>query len=136
MKKLLLIISCIILAGCGKDNSAIPDVLVDFNSPLAAPSLSRLNSAGGAVFISGYGYAGLIIYRRPDNVYVAYDAASTVNPQQKCAVTIDDPSLTATDPCSGGKFSLNDGSPVKAPAKIALKRYQVNVTSSGISVIN
>ncbi len=127
----------LLFLSCNKDNEAlIPDVPVNFKAPLTDPRLSSLNSIGGAVAITGYGVAGIIIYRRPDNAYVAFDRCSSVNPEKKCAVSIDDPSLTVTDGCSGSKFSLYDGTPVKAPAKHSLKQYQVIVTSFEISVVN
>lgn len=125
-----------LLAGCGKENLVIPDVPVNFNSPLSDPRLSRLNSPGGAVTINGYGVAGLVIYRRADNAYVAYDRCSTVNPPQKCAVILDDPTITVTDPCTGAKFSLYDGSPVKAPAKLSLKQYTVAIAGNNLQVTN
>lgn len=116
---------------CAKENNLIPNIPVNFSSPLTDPRLSRISTAGGAVTVNG-GVAGIIIYRRADNAYVAYDRCSTVNPEQKNAVIIDDPNLTATDPTSGAKYSLFDGAPVKAPAKTSLKRY--NVTISGNSI--
>ena len=133
-----LLLSCLALVSCSKDNEGrIPDVPVNFHGYLNDPRLRSLNSAGGVVVISGYGVAGLIIYRRPDNAYVAFDRCSSVNPEQNCAVTPDDTGLTATDPCSGAKFSLYDGTPVKAPAKRPLKEYQVSVYNNyEISVIN
>lgn len=98
--------------------------------------MSALNSPGGAVVISGHGVAGIIIYRRADNVFVAYDRCSSVNPQNKCAVTLDNPNLTVTDPCSGAKFSLFDGTPVKAPATKSLKSYHVTANSLYLMVTN
>lgn len=128
---------CLTIIACNKDNEVrIPEVPVNFRAPLNDPRLARLNSSGGVVVISGHGVAGLIIYRRPDNAYVAFDRCSSVNPEQKCAVTPDDTGLTATDPCSAAKFSLYDGTPVKAPAKRPLKQYQVTVSPYEISVIN
>jgi nitrite reductase/ring-hydroxylating ferredoxin subunit len=132
-----LLLVFLLITACNKDKEGrIPEVPVNFRAPLNDPRMSRLNSAGGAVVINGYGVAGLIIYRRPDLAYVAYDRCSSVNPQESCAVSLDDPNLTATDPCSGAKFSLYDGAPVKAPAKRSLKQYQVSVTNFEISVIN
>jgi nitrite reductase/ring-hydroxylating ferredoxin subunit len=61
---------------------------------------------------------------------------SSVNPQKRCAVVPDDPNLTATDPCSGAKFSLFDGSPVKAPAARSLKQYRVIITNFDLMVVN
>ncbi len=118
------------------EEGRVQDVFVNFKAPINDPRIRALNSAGGAVTIEGHGVAGLILYRAPDGRYLAYDRCSTVDPEKKCKINVDDPSLTATDPCSGAKFSLSDGSPVKAPAKRALKQYQVVVTSFDLSVIN
>lgn len=127
----------LIFTACVKnDGSLIPDVYVNYNVAVNDPSISVLNSPGGAVLVNGHGVAGLIIYRRADGAYKAYDRCSSVNPEQKCAVNLDDPNLTATDPCSGAKFSLYDGAPVKAPAKRNLKEYTVVKTSLYLQVIN
>ena len=128
----------IILIGvsCAKEDSLVPDLPVNFSAPLTDPRLSRLSTAGGAVSLTGYGVAGIIIYRRADNAYVAYDRCSTVNPEQKNPVTVDDPSLTATDQVSGAKYSLYDGSPVKAPAKTSLKQYGVTIAGNTLQVTN
>ncbi|MXV49340.1 hypothetical protein GS399_00030 [Pedobacter sp. HMF7647] len=124
------------LTGCGKQQDNIPTVVVNFHAPINDPRLLQLGAIGGAVQITGYGVAGLIIYHKPDNSYAAYDACSTVNPEKRCTVTIDDPNLTATDPCSGAKFSLYDGSPVKAPAKVSLRQYDVYISGYTLNVVN
>jgi nitrite reductase/ring-hydroxylating ferredoxin subunit len=132
-----LAIVCLFFFSCGKtDNSYVPDVAVNFQSPLTDPRLSNLTVAGGAVLISGYGVCGLIIYRQPGGGYSAYDRCSSYMPQNRCAVTLDNPAFTVTDPCSGSKFSLTDGSPVKAPATKSLKMYAVSVNFNEIFVSN
>lgn len=137
MNKFVGVFMLIILAsGCAKEENFLPNIPVNFSSPLTDPRLNRLSTAGGAVSLTGYGIAGLIIYRRADNAYVAFDRCSTVNPDQKNAIVLDDPNLTATDPVSGAKYSLYDGSPVKAPAVTSLKRYTVVITSSTLQVTN
>jgi nitrite reductase/ring-hydroxylating ferredoxin subunit len=138
MNKLVYLVGLVaILAGCGKDNqSYIPNVRVNFQAPLTDPRLTRLNSAGGAVTINGQGVAGIIIYRTAGNSYVAFDRCSSYEPEKRCAVTIDDTGLTATDPCSGSKFLLSDGTPVKAPATRSLKAYSVYTTNNNLFVSN
>jgi nitrite reductase/ring-hydroxylating ferredoxin subunit len=121
---------------CGKSGDVIPNVSVNFQADVNDPRLSALHSPGGAVIINGYGIAGLIIYREADMSYTAYDRCSSYKPQNRCAVTLDNNSLTVTDPCSGSKFSLTDGSPVKAPATRSLKAYSVNVSNFEIFVSN
>ncbi|WP_443946176.1 hypothetical protein ACJVDH_03435 [Pedobacter sp. AW1-32] len=131
-----LLLATMLFSGCGKGDNFVPDIAVNFTMPLTDPRLSRLSSAGGAVTIDGYGIAGLVLYRRTDNSYVAFDRCSTVNPDQRCAVTLDNPTITATDPCSGAKFLLEDGSPVKAPATRSLRQYTVTIAGNNLRVIN
>jgi nitrite reductase/ring-hydroxylating ferredoxin subunit len=128
MKKLYYVVMLVAMSclSCGKNNDPVPDVAVDFQGSLLSPQLSPLRATGVAVNVSG-GVAGIVIYHRADGAYVAYDRCSTVNAQDRCAVTIDSDELTVTDPCSGAKFSLWDGTPVKAPATIALRSYAVTM---------
>ncbi len=138
MKKMAYLLLILVgLVGCGKDDqSYIPSVAVNFQAPLTDPRLTKLNSAGGAVVINGYGVAGLLIYRTPGGSYVAFDRCSSYQPEKKCAVNLDDIGLTVTDPCSGSKFLLSDGSPVKAPATRSLRAYSVSVNNFNIFVSN
>lgn len=136
MKKLGYSLLLLLFVACGKEENYIPDYPVNFSKPLTDPSMSRLSSPNGAVSFDNYGVAGIIIYRRADNAYVAYDRCSTVNPEQNNAVVLDEPSITATDPKSGAKFFLNDGSPAKAPAKKSLKRYSVSIAGNTLYVRN
>jgi nitrite reductase/ring-hydroxylating ferredoxin subunit len=136
MKRICLIVLTFISFSCVKSGDYVPNIAVTFNAPLSDPRLSALSAAGGAVIINGYGVCGLIIYHSAINGYVAYDRCSSYNPGNRCAVTLDSPAFTVTDPCSGSKFSLDDGSPVKAPATLALKSYTVNVSNNEIFVSN
>jgi nitrite reductase/ring-hydroxylating ferredoxin subunit len=132
----LLTVIALTFFSCGKGGDVVPSVSFTYQSDINNPTLAALKSPGGAVIIPGYGVAGLIIYREPDLSYAAYDACSSYMPQKHCAVTIDGNSLTVTDPCSGSKFSLADGTPVKAPATRSLRAYTVNVSNFEIFVSN
>jgi nitrite reductase/ring-hydroxylating ferredoxin subunit len=129
----VLVLSCF---ACGKATDYVPNVSISFQMALADPRLAALHNTNGAVIVNGYGVAGLIIYREADGSYAAYDRCSAYLPQNKCAVTLDNPSFTVTDPCSGSKWSLEDGSPVKAPAIKSLKAYAVNTNGFEIFVQN
>lgn len=136
MKNIFLIALASLLLSCGKDRSGIPDVPVNFHIRLDNPMMRPLNTPGGSVVVNGYGVAGIIIHRSAFEGYVAFDRCSTVNPEKKCAVNIDDHGLTATDPCSKAIFSLEDGSPQGPPAEIPLKKYNVSIQNSTIYIIN
>jgi len=137
MRKLcLLAVMMLTFFACGKSGDVIPNVSVNFQANVNDPRFAALHSPGGAVIVDGYGVAGLILYREADMTYAAYDRCSSYKPQNHCAVTLDNNTLTVTDPCSGSKFSLIDGTPVKAPATRALRAYSVNVSNSEIFVSN
>lgn len=137
MKNAILIaVITILFLSCGKASDPIPNVGVDFEYPLTDPRLAPLTISGGSVIINGYGVAGLIIYHEIDGSYAAYDRCSSYKPENRCAVTIDTSGFTATDPCSGSKFSLIDGTPVKGPATASLKSYYVTVANYEIFVSN
>ena len=132
----LLLSFLFMISSCGKESNYVPVVGVNFSAALNDPRISRLNVIGGAVSIEGHGVAGLIICKPTDNVYVAFDRCSTVNAEKRCAVIIDDPGFSATDPCSGAKFSMFDGAVVKAPAVRPLKQYHVYTDNFTIRVTN
>jgi len=125
------------LLSCTKDSlDRIPEAYVNYRITIQEFNIKNKNGLLLVNKMDNTGVSGLIIYRRADNAYVAFDRCSSVNPQTRCAVVPDDPNLTATDPCSGAKFSLFDGSPVKAPAKRPLKEYKVIISNFEISVLN
>ncbi len=135
MRKLILVLLISIsYFSCGKTGTVVPSVPVNFQADIN-PQYSKLNTVGGYYYIKGYGVAGLILYRSRTG-YKAYDACSSYMPEKKCAVTLDDTGFQVVDPCSGSKFSLEDGSPVKAPASKVLRSYQVVATQFTIQVIN
>ena len=132
----VLILLFISLLSCTKDDGGrIPHVFVDYRVFINDPVLKDFNSGKGFAIINGQGVAGILICRTPNGIK-AFDRCSSVNPGQLCAVSPDDTGLTATDPCSGAKFSLYDGMPVKAPAKRPLKEYQVFASDFEIRVTN
>jgi nitrite reductase/ring-hydroxylating ferredoxin subunit len=136
MRKLIIILlTGICFLSCGKGGTVVPSVPVNFQADIN-PKYTALNSPGGYVYVGGYGVAGLILYHSQTHGIVAYDRCSSYQPEKKCAVTIDDTGFQVVDPCSGSKFSLEDGSPVKAPATKILRSYQVITTQFTIQVVN
>jgi nitrite reductase/ring-hydroxylating ferredoxin subunit len=130
----LLFIALTLLVSCSKDRAGrIPDVPVNYRISLQEFQIKNEN---GVLLVDHAGIAGLILIHKPGDTYAAYDRCSSVDPVKRCAVTIDDSGLTATDPCSGAKFSLYDGTPVKAPATRSLKEYAVSRSSVELAVYN
>ncbi|MBM3401944.1 MAG: hypothetical protein FJY21_06475 [Bacteroidetes bacterium] len=138
MKARIIIGFCLFsMLSCTKDSlDRIPDAFVNYRITIQEFNIKNKNGLLVVNKMDNTGVAGLIIFRKADNAYVAFDRCSSVNPQNRCAVVPDDPNLTATDPCSGAKFSMFDGSAVKAPAKRPLREYRVIISNFEISVVN
>lgn len=111
------------LLGCGKESEMIPNVFVEYNVTVQEFNIRAVN---GVLLVPNQGVKGLMIVRSGGG-YVAFDRCSSVNPQEACAVEPDTNGITATDPCTGAKFLLMDGTPQKAPAVRNLRSYQTSL---------
>jgi nitrite reductase/ring-hydroxylating ferredoxin subunit len=122
------------LVACGKRNDVVPYVPVNITIQKSDPRFNTINTPGSTITIGG-GVAGIILSNSGNGI-VAFDRCSTYQPEKACAITVDAGLLSATDPCSGAKFSLVDGSPVKAPATRSLRSYSVIITQFEIKIVN
>lgn len=124
-KTLVLFLVCGLFIRCGKESNYIANVAVNYNVTIQEFKIKAVNNV---MTVQGAGVAGLLIVYNPFNSsYLAYDRCSSVNPEAMCKITPDEGGLSATDPCTGAKFSLLDGSPAKAPAVRNLKSYNVSL---------
>ncbi|WP_316850404.1 Rieske (2Fe-2S) protein [Pedobacter agri] len=114
----------VLFTSCGKEENFIPDVPVNYNVTLVEFGIKAVNNV---LLVPNHGIGGLVIVRTPLGGFVAFDRCSTVNPEKICKIVPDESGLTSTDPCSGAKFSLLDGTPQKAPAERTLKTYSVSL---------
>nr|WP_068889031.1 hypothetical protein [Pedobacter panaciterrae] len=110
--------------GCGKESEMIPNVFVEYNVTVQEFKIKAKNNV---LLVDNQGVKGLMIVAVGGG-YRAFDRASSVNPQNGgCAVVPDSTGITATDPCTGAKFLLLDGTPQKAPAVRNLKSYTTSL---------
>ncbi len=122
----------LLVASCGKESDFVPDVYVNYNITIQEFNIKATNRI---LLVPNQGVAGLMIVATGTG-YVAFDRCSAVNPENRCKVTPDDNGITATDPCTGAKWLLTDGSPQKAPAVRNLKSYRINVQGGQIIQIS
>lgn len=125
-----LLVLTLLFTACGKNNdNYIPNVPVRYIITVQEFNIKAKNRI---LLVPDQGVAGLMIVAVGNNYY-AFDRCSSVNPEKRCAVVPDDNGITATDPCSGAKFLLTDGSPQKAPAVRYLKSYQASL-QGGVTI--
>jgi nitrite reductase/ring-hydroxylating ferredoxin subunit len=124
-----------LFSGCAKEDTGLPNVFVDFRVFMNDPNYFALNGPGGFAFVDNQGIAGVVIYNTGYG-FRAFDRCSTVNPEERCAVELDETGLSLVDPCSGAKFDLATGIPTKAPAEKLLRQYHVSVMGNVLRITN
>ena len=134
MKKIILFVVLIHL-GCENDTYDFPQVNVNLNLYINNPEFFNIEAPGGWIYLNG-GVAGILLYRKNLDEFIAYDRASTYNPVEDCATTVDSDNIILKDPCSDSQFLITDGSVIQGPASQALKRYNTNLYGNNLSIYN
>ncbi len=124
----------IVFLSCKKDKQAdqIPNVSVSVNVYLNLPSNSALNSIGNYVKVSG-GYRGIIVYRRSQSEFVAFDLACPYDPSASGAILqVDSSGVALVDYHCGSRFNLGYGTILNGPATISMKEYNTDYDGNNI----
>lgn len=134
---LLLVLSTVFISACKKKkNSVIPYFPVNIYIYPSDPNFNKLNTPGGWAYLNG-GSRGIIVYRRSNEEFVAYDRHCTYDTENPCGkVSVDASQIMAKDTCCGSEFVLTDGSVVKSPASVPLQSYRVNYNGNELHVFN
>ena len=109
---------------------------VDVTIYLNEPSSFQLNTIGGWMYYTG-GLKGLIVYRRTQNDFAAYDRECTYDPTASCALLkVESSNTTVADSCCGSRFNIYDGSVAKGPATKSMIQYQTTFDGNQIHIFN
>lgn len=123
--------------GCKKKkNTVIPYIPVNIYIYPSDPNFNKINTPGGWVYLNG-GSRGIIVYRRSNEEFVAYDRHCTYDTENTCGqVEVTSTQITAIDSCCMSEFVLTDGSVVKSPATNPLQAYQVSYNGNELHIFN
>ncbi len=121
--------------GCENEVYDFPQVDVNLNLYINNPEFFNIEAPGGWIYLNG-GVAGILLYRKNLDEFIAYDRASTYNPTADCGITVDLDNIILNDPCSDSQFLITDGSVIQGPASQALKRYNTNLYGNNLSIYN
>lgn len=138
MKKLFYFLPILILINsCKKDNdNYVPSTPVDIYLYANNPSFINVSVVGGWVYITG-GVRGIILYRKSNTEFAAYDRNCTYQSSEACAtVVVDNTNIVATDTCCHSRFSIYDGSVFQGPASLPLKAYNTTFDGSVVHIYN
>jgi Rieske Fe-S protein len=138
MKKLFyIVLLAVVVNSCKKDsNNYVESVPVDIYLYTNNPSFINVSVTGGWVYITG-GVRGILIYRKSDTEFMAYDRNCTYQSSQPCAtVVVDNTNIVAVDTCCHSRFSMYDGSVYQGPAAAPLKAYTTTYDGSVLHIYN
>ncbi len=116
--------------GCKDKDDRVPYVFVDITLYLDLPEFSSLVTPGGYATISG-GSMGIVIYRKTEEEFSAFDRHCTYKVSEYCRVHVDENTgITAICECCGSVFSIYDGIPIEGSATRSLLRYNTNYNNN------
>lgn len=121
--------------GCKKDKEHVPDVYVDIYLSATDPAFSPLNATTGYTYLAG-GSKGILVYRKSQTEFMAYDRHCTYNVSEGNQIEVDASGLMAVDSKCNSKFLITDGSPNSGTAYIPLKNYQTSFDGTVLHIFN
>ncbi|MCX6283872.1 MAG: hypothetical protein NTW31_06540 [Bacteroidetes bacterium] len=136
---LLLLLAALVFS-CSKKGDEqqpqIPYVAVNFVINPNSTQFLELNHIGGYVPVTG-GYRGIIIYRKSETEFMAYERACAYDPTADSAqVRMDVSGVTCYCPKCKSKYIILDGSPYEGPSHWSLKQYRTNYDGTYLYVSN
>jgi hypothetical protein len=135
--KIQIILSLFILLALGacrkNKNHPVPLVPTDVTIDINLPSYNALTGVGGWAYVNG-GSRGIIVYRRAESDFVAFDRHSPADPNGSCPQALypdADNFLQLIDSCNNAVFSLYDGAPV-SNSEFGLRLFQASWNGSNL----
>jgi nitrite reductase/ring-hydroxylating ferredoxin subunit len=137
---LTMLVAAVLISACKKDQEEqqpeIPYVYVNFAVMPNSTQYIELNSPGGYVTVTG-GYRGIIIYRKTESEFMAYERACPYDPTSDSArIQVDVSSITCTCPRCKSKYILLDGTPYEGVSRWPMKQYRTNYDGTYLYVTN
>jgi nitrite reductase/ring-hydroxylating ferredoxin subunit len=124
---------------CRKDDdvTGIPYVEVNFTININDPEYIKLTTIGNWEYVTG-GSRGIVIYRLSENEFVAFDRHCTYDPSAVCSqLDVDATGLRLNDyDCCGSEYSLINGTVLKGPSTLGMKRYTTSFDGINLIVTN
>ncbi|MFI5163624.1 MAG: hypothetical protein ACHQHP_00075 [Bacteroidia bacterium] len=120
---------------CKKSSDYVPTVTVNQYLYTSDPLFAPLNAVGGYTYLAG-GVEGILVYRKSQTEFMAYDRCCTYNVANRNIVTVNSSNLIAVDAACGSQFLITDGSVNHGPAANPLKMYQATYDGSSVLYIH
>lgn len=131
----LFVLPFLSISSCKKDANEIPDVFVDVYLYTTDPGFAPLNAITGYAYVLG-GSKGILVYRKSQTEFMAYDRHCSYQVENGNTVTVDLSGLLVEDASCGSKFLITSGTPNQGPAINPLKQYQTVFDGNVLHIFN
>ncbi len=128
----MLLALLLFLMACKKDNNEVRSSGVNEYLNLNEPSYLDLNVPGNYIYYPA-GTRGIIVYRRSNTEFVAYERSCPYDPQNSTGlVTVETTLTSAADSTCGSRFSIYDGSIINGPTTQSLSQYRTELIQGNV----
>jgi len=137
IKTIYILFFVLIFASCKKtQNQSVPYVPVNITIYPSLPQYIKLTTIGGWAYVSG-GSKGIIVYRKSNDEFMAYDRHCPYKVEDGCVVAIDSTTnIIVKDKCCNSQFILTDGSVSNGPATTGLLKYATTYNGNALTINN
>lgn len=120
-----------------KSNDYVPIVTVNTYLSASDPAFAPIIAPGGSIYLSNVGVEGILVYRKSQTEFMAYDRCCTYNVANRNVISVSPPGgLIAADPVCGSKFEITGGTVTNGPAANPLKMYQTAFDGTTLHIFN
>src|ERR1019366_814161 len=105
---LIIFIAVLILFSCKKKSTEyVPIVTVNTYLNITDPAFAPINAIGGSTNLLNCGVVGIIVYRKSQTEFMAYDRCCTYNVAKRNVISVTPAGgLIAVDAACGSKFEI------------------------------
>ena len=143
-KNILVLLAATILfiSSCSKGtdpsgSNPVPSVSsFNFTINTNNPIYSSLANTGGVVYLTGYGYRGLMVYRVSPSQVTVFDRTCTYDLSDNNGILLAQNNVTCICPDCGSEFTLTSGSVITGPSTIAIAQYTATLGANGAITIS
>ena len=134
---LIIFLTVLVLFSCKKKSTDyVPTVTVNTYLSASDPAFAPLNAINGSTYLSNCGVAGILVFRKSQTEFMAYDRCCTYKVSEGNVIAVDASGLISKDAVCGSQFILTDGSVNNGPASNPLKRYQTTFDGTVLHIFN
>jgi hypothetical protein len=124
-------------SSCKKEHQGVPNVYCNLTIYVNDPQNISLTTINGWKYFDG-GNRGVIVYRKSQAEFVAYDRTCPYKPDEAASmVSVDTTNnILLKDMSCSSQFLLSDGTPVSGPAVVPLKMFKAIFDGTVLRVTN